>query len=569
MSVNWNPWHGCRKISEGCLHCYVYRQDAQWGADSSMARRTSSFYLPTRRDRTGRFKVGGGQMVYTCFTSDFLLEEADPWRDECWQMMSLRRDLQFMFFTKRIARLADLLPADWGEGDAASLFGETFPTVRSFGDITPYREGDTVEVDGIRLEVLDTPGHTPGSVTLRAENVLFTGDTLFAGSMGRTDLPGGDEGEIMRSLKRLGELEGQLSEIDNLLADYNRDLAEYMADCEFDDEEYAEVEERLNLLNHLKEKYGNTIEDVIAYGQDRQKLLDKLNDYDAYMRQMEEQGEVSYWAILFSSSSFSELLDNYMMIEEIIQYDNKVMEDLEALQTQVTADRAALEEAQAEQEEAKQKQVAVQQELKEQENEVDKLIGEISAREDQLEEMEAELKKAANDLDAEIKRKEKEYADQIKNVVSESGFLWPLPAGQNTLTSFYGNREDPFTHKSKNHTGIDVSAPRGTPIYAAKSGVVTTSKLGSGSSWAYGEHVVISHSDGTSTLYAHMSARNVTQGQTVKQGAVIGYVGTTGRSTGNHLHFEVRVHGDRRDPLSYFKDKTLYFSGKGGKVKVQ
>ncbi len=99
-------------------------------------------------------------------------------------------------------------PADWGEGDAASLFGQRFPTVRSFGDITPYREGDTVEVDGIRLEVLDTPGHTPGSVTLRAENVLFTGDTLFAGSMGRTDLPGGDEGELMRSLKRLGELEG-------------------------------------------------------------------------------------------------------------------------------------------------------------------------------------------------------------------------------------------------------------------------------------------------------------------------------------------------------------------------
>ncbi len=99
-------------------------------------------------------------------------------------------------------------PADLGGGDTTSLFGETFPTVRSFGDITPYREGETVEVDGIRLEVLDTPGHTPGSVTLRAENVLFTGDTLFAGSMGRTDLPGGDEGELMRSLKRLGELEG-------------------------------------------------------------------------------------------------------------------------------------------------------------------------------------------------------------------------------------------------------------------------------------------------------------------------------------------------------------------------
>ena len=99
-------------------------------------------------------------------------------------------------------------PADLGEGDTTSLFGQRFPTVRSFGNITPYQEGDTVEVDGIRLEVLETPGHTPGSVTLRAGDVLFTGDTLFAGSMGRTDFPGGDEGEIMRSLRRLGELEG-------------------------------------------------------------------------------------------------------------------------------------------------------------------------------------------------------------------------------------------------------------------------------------------------------------------------------------------------------------------------
>lgn len=99
-------------------------------------------------------------------------------------------------------------PADFGEGETTGMFGERFPTVRAFGDITPYREGDVVDVDGIRIEVLETPGHTPGSVTLRAGDVLFTGDTLFAGSMGRTDFPGGDEGQIMRSLKRLGELPG-------------------------------------------------------------------------------------------------------------------------------------------------------------------------------------------------------------------------------------------------------------------------------------------------------------------------------------------------------------------------
>ena len=99
-------------------------------------------------------------------------------------------------------------PADIGEGNTSHIFGQSFPTVQSFGNVNPYREGDVVTVAGCRLEVLETPGHTPGSVTLRTGDVLFTGDTLFAGSMGRTDLPGGDEEQIMKSLKRLHDLEG-------------------------------------------------------------------------------------------------------------------------------------------------------------------------------------------------------------------------------------------------------------------------------------------------------------------------------------------------------------------------
>ena len=99
-------------------------------------------------------------------------------------------------------------PADMGEGETTDIFGEQFPTVRSFGNVIPYREGDVVKVAGCSVEVLETPGHTPGSVTLRCGDVLFTGDTLFAGSMGRTDLPGGNEEQIMKSLRRLYELEG-------------------------------------------------------------------------------------------------------------------------------------------------------------------------------------------------------------------------------------------------------------------------------------------------------------------------------------------------------------------------
>lgn len=125
MSVGWNPWHGCRKISEGCRHCYVYRQDERHDKDSSEVRKTSAFNLPVRRSRDGRFKVPAGEMVYTCFTSDFLVEEADTWRAEAWEMIRTRSDLRFFFITKRIDRLMQVLPPDWGEGYENLIVGCT------------------------------------------------------------------------------------------------------------------------------------------------------------------------------------------------------------------------------------------------------------------------------------------------------------------------------------------------------------------------------------------------------------------------------------------------------------
>ena len=249
------------------------------------------------------------------------------------------------------------------------------------------------------------------------------------------------------------------------------------------------------------------------------------------VREMEEQGEVSYWSILFSSDDFSDLLDNAMMVEEIMDYDNQVMNELIAIREQIEADKTALETARQEQKDAKAEQEAAKAELKSQQAQVDALIAEISGQESQVKAAEAKLQAAANAADAEIRAAEKELASQIANVPSESGFLWPLP-GRYNLSSLYGSRKHPVTGKANNHTGIDVPAPSGTPIQACKSGVVTTSTYNN----SYGNYVVVSHSDGTSTLYAHMSRRNASKGQTVSQGQVIGYVGTTGSSTGNHLH---------------------------------
>ncbi len=115
-SLTWNPWHGCRKLSAGCLNCYVYRIDGRHGRDSSEIKQTANFDFPVKKKRTGEYKIPSGTLVYTCFSSDFLLEEADQWRHEAWQMMRIRSDLHFLFITKRIDRLQYCLPEDWGEG---------------------------------------------------------------------------------------------------------------------------------------------------------------------------------------------------------------------------------------------------------------------------------------------------------------------------------------------------------------------------------------------------------------------------------------------------------------------
>jgi len=114
--AGWNPWHGCHKISAGCRHCYVYRMDARHGRDASKVVRNSSFDLPIRHTRSGAWKIPAGETVYTCFSSDFFVEEADPWRDAAWAIMKARPDLHFFMITKRIHRLASCIPDDWGEG---------------------------------------------------------------------------------------------------------------------------------------------------------------------------------------------------------------------------------------------------------------------------------------------------------------------------------------------------------------------------------------------------------------------------------------------------------------------
>lgn len=305
------------------------------------------------------------------------------------------------------------------------------------------------------------------------------------------------------------------------------------------------------------------------------------------VRAMEESGDVNYWSILFQSSDFSDLLDRIIMVDEIMEYDNQVMDNLIAIRLKIIEEREELEVLRQEQEAIYLQQQQAKADKEKQEAEVDKLIAQIAAKEEQLNALHNELQSAANDMDAQIAAKERELAALLAAsvaqqsssssatyngststgntstgvIVSESGFRWPLN-GYDTLSSLFGNRIHPITGAANNHTGIDVPAAGGTPILSAKSGVVLISEY----HYSYGNYVVVSHGNNQTTLYAHMSQRGVSVGDSVSQGGVLGYVGTTGSSTGNHLHYEIRINGSRVDPVSYYPDKTLYVSSGGVKT---
>lgn len=116
MSIVWNPWHGCSKISEGCKHCYVYCMDTRYMRDASEIKKNKNFNLPIQKNRQGEYKIPKGTKIFTCFTSDLLHETTAEWLNDIWDMIRIRNDCHFLFLTKRIHRFHESIPQDWGDG---------------------------------------------------------------------------------------------------------------------------------------------------------------------------------------------------------------------------------------------------------------------------------------------------------------------------------------------------------------------------------------------------------------------------------------------------------------------
>lgn len=133
----WNPWHGCFKCSEGCEHCYMYFLDKQRGYDTSVIYKTKGFDYPLQKKKGGGYKIQSGELIRVCMSSDFFLEEADPWREEAWDMIRERSDVKFFLLTKRPQRVMDCLPVDWGEGWENVMFNVTCENQRRADERIP------------------------------------------------------------------------------------------------------------------------------------------------------------------------------------------------------------------------------------------------------------------------------------------------------------------------------------------------------------------------------------------------------------------------------------------------
>ena len=330
------------------------------------------------------------------------------------------------------------------------------------------------------------------------------------------------------------------------------------------------INEQIDIYDQLIVNKSAELEDAIAAQEEQ------TEKYRVRMRAMEEEGTVSYLAILFDATGFSDLLSRIDMVREIMERDSELETQFIEAKEHVAEVKADYEETQAEQEQTKTELLARKAELEEQIEAAYALIAEIEA---DIESHQAEYlanEEAENQIDAEIndliarleaqrlaeeaKRREQEQKnqqDQTNNnapngnttpstEVPSGLFIWPTTGY--TVSSKWGYRTHPIFGTQKFHAGIDIAVSAGEPIYAAASGTVVTAVYSS----SYGNYVMIDHGNGYYTLYAHMTQYIVTNGQSVSQGDVIGYVGSTGWSTGPHLHYEVRVNGSTIDPESCY-----------------
>ena len=372
--------------------------------------------------------------------------------------------------------------------------------------------------------------------------------------------------EINQMKEQLKKNKNEVAKLEGQLSDNMDKMEDIVAQKNLIDQQIFLYHEQVQNITQQIAAYSDLIADKQMELDEATARWQELSEKNKErIRAMEEDGKLSYWSVLFKANSFSDFLDRLNMIEEIAAADQRRLQELneaskavESAKTELQTEKIGLELSKKELEEASA-------ELADSREEADGLLKQLIATGeeyqkllDEAERKESETAGKIDDLEyAYDEAKEREYQQWLATQKPSSngggsntvdGITWLLPINYTYFSSPFGYRIHPIYGDWRFHYGVDLSAPQGTPIYASRSGQVTTTDYEAGGA---GYYVSINHMDGFTTRYLHMTHYIVSPGQYVSAGQVIGYCGSTGGSTGPHLHFSVYYNGVAVNPAKY------------------
>ena len=365
-----------------------------------------------------------------------------------------------------------------------------------------------------------------------------------------------NQSEIDALKKEAAQIDERREQAQQRLDQLSEDEDEAMARKEALDQDCAIIQEEIDNVSAQIAEYDKLIaekEEEIAETEAKEEAQYEL--FCKRVRIMEENGSISYWEVIFKATSVPDLLSRIDFINEIMDYDARIMQDLRDTREQLAQERKELQEAKDAQVEARAELTERQKELEAQRAEADALMKKIHADKATYQDTIDDLDREEDEIQARIVALSQQNPPSSGNATTgvvtswmgAGGYMWPEKASKK-ITSPFGSRSSPGGIGSTNHKGVDIGGVGySTQVLASKAGTVIVSQY----SRSYGNYVVVSHGSGNTTLYAHMSSRSVSTGQYVQQGQVLGITGSTGNSTGPHLHFEITEGGVRVNPLNY------------------